>query len=229
MHFFILVLIICFLVFLFTLYSLTHDDHFIIRKDIHMEMVFNIAFLVASAGLLFSRLFYVFIYPKPVFFNPLGFLLFPYFPGLSLVGGMLVGGIFLIAYLSYRKMPILKFLDLFSIALLSALPFGFLGELVLLRRLEYSIIFNFLIFLILLLIFIRFIFSLSFRGDLKSGSLCFLFLFSFSLAYLLSKLFAGLQNFPILNFENILLILTLVLSAVFFVKQEFLAKPKTDR
>jgi len=99
MQFFIIVLIIDFVLFLFRLYHVANDDYVLIKKNKTLEDVFNVAFITALIALLISRFFHVFLNPQPVFLNPLGFLLFPYFPGLSLTGGVIGGSIFLLFYL----------------------------------------------------------------------------------------------------------------------------------
>ncbi len=227
MHLLIFVLIICFFIFLFSLYFLANDDLIIIRKDMPMDKVFNTAFLTAFAALFFARFFYVIFYPREVFFNPLGFLLFPYFPGLSLLGGVLGGSLFLTVYAKYQKLPVAKIFDFFAIAFLSCLPIGFLGFFILAGK-NYlpNFIFSFLIYSIFFLIFIKVALPASFRGIIKSGSLGAIFLLYFSVATFLSGIISNFKNFKLVSLENFIILILLIVSSALILKQEIVGKKK---
>src|ERR1035437_892356 len=111
-----IILLTCFFIFLYLLYYLSRDDFVIVRKDISMERIFNLAFLTAIVSLFFSRLFFVLESFDPKFSNPLGFLAIPYFPGLSLIGAIAGAEVFIFLYSSFRKLPIGKMLDLFALS-----------------------------------------------------------------------------------------------------------------
>src|ERR1035437_128302 len=100
-----IILLICFFIFLYLLYYLSRDDFVIVRKDISMERIFNLAFLTLIISLFFSRLFFVLEKMDPKLLNPLGFLAIPYFPGLSLIGGILGAGVIIFLYSRFRKLP----------------------------------------------------------------------------------------------------------------------------
>ena len=155
MQFFIIVLLVCFVVFLYVLFVIN-------RKNISLESIFNMAFLTAIFALFFSRLFYVLIHPRPVFFTILGFMLFPYFPGLSLIGATLGGLIFLLPYLKSKKIPVGKIFDLFALSCLSTLPVGYLG-LIILSGNSIRSIFLLIVYTLTLIISAKFIFPLSLR------------------------------------------------------------------
>src|SRR3990167_7392925 len=106
MQFFIIILILGLVVFMFSLFMLSHDDFVLLRKNVSMDKVFNIAFITALISLLFSRIFYVASNPEPVFFSPLGFMVFPYFPGLSVVGGVIGSLIYAIILSRNKELPI---------------------------------------------------------------------------------------------------------------------------
>ena len=93
MGFFILVLLVCLLLFLGSLYFLASDDLVLLRKDTSLERVFDMALVMTFSSLLSARILYVVLNPGPGFLNPLVFFLFPYFPGLSLTGA-LIGALF---------------------------------------------------------------------------------------------------------------------------------------
>ena len=102
MQFFILVLLVCLFIFLFCVYFLAKDDLILLRKDVSMEKFFNLTFLGTIFCLLSARLFYGIFHATTILLNPIVLLLFPYFPGLSLVGGVIGGAIFFL-YLYFVK------------------------------------------------------------------------------------------------------------------------------
>ncbi|MDP2649635.1 MAG: prolipoprotein diacylglyceryl transferase, partial [bacterium] len=129
MQFFILVLMVCLFIFLYCVYVLANDDFIFLRRDVTMEKLFNMIFLGAFISLFGSRLFYGFFHAKGILVNPLVFLLIPYFPGLSLLGGVVGAGVYFL-FLAKRKensLPLGRISDFFSIAFLISLPIGFLG------------------------------------------------------------------------------------------------------
>lgn len=121
----VLLFIFCFLVFLFCLYSLGNDDLVMLRKNVTAEKIFNLAFLLGFVFLLFARIFYVAFNFRPGFLNPLVFFLFPYFPGLSLMGGV-VGTIIFLSIFTAKKLPGQRFFDLYALCFLLALAIGLL-------------------------------------------------------------------------------------------------------
>jgi len=223
MQFFIIVLLICFIVFLYALYILAKDDFVINRKNISIENIFNTAFLTAISALFFARFFYVLIYPKPVFFTVLGFFLFPYFPGLSLIGAALGGLVFFIPYLKNKNIPIGKAIDLFALGFLSALPVGYLGLIVLTGNSLRSM-FLFIIYVLTLIVSAKLIFPLSLRGKLRDGLFGVAFISFLSLFNLLAS-FLNKKPYTIFSVENIVFLVILIVSLVFIIYQEFLDKP----
>lgn len=220
-----LVLLFCFLVFLYILYYLSKDDFIIVRKDISLEKIFNLAFLGGFSSLIFSRIFYVLFNPSPQFFNPLVFLAFPYFPGLSLIGGVIGGFLFIYFYSGYKKMPVGKMLDLFAMSFISVLPIGFLITFLLLMgktSLFYNLLFIFTF--IMFLFFAKIINPFSLRGEIKDGSLGLIFISLFSLIYFIIKLFLSIKTFSFLDLENIILLISLFSSLVMLVNQEIMNK-----
>ncbi len=219
MHFFIIVLAICFFIFLFSLFSLTHDDFVLLRKDISEKNIFDIAFLLIPAALFFSRLFYVFFHPSLNFLNPLYFLLFPYFPGLSLVGGILGGGLSLFLIFSVKKMPVLRLMDLFMMAFISSMPVGVLGYFILSGQKLLSLIFIFEIvsYVFLLFVFIFIAFPKFLKGRVKEGTMSTLFLLFFSASSLIEKIIVKSLSFKT---EEIIYSILLIASTVIIVKKE---------
>src|ERR1035437_4745678 len=213
MHFLIFVLIICFIIFLFSLYFLANGDLIIVRKDMPMDKVFNTAFLTAFVALFFARFFYVIFYPREVFFNPLGFLLFPYFYGLSLLGGVLGGSVFLTLYAGYQKLPVGRTFDFFAVAFLSILPIGILGFFILTGKSYFpSLAFSFLAYVVLFVLFIKIMLRASIRGKIKNGNLGTIFLFCFSIVTFLSGIISNFKNFKLISLENFTILVLLVIS-----------------
>jgi hypothetical protein len=225
----VLVLLICFFIFFYTVYYLSHDDFVLVRKDIPIGAVFSLTFLMTLFSLFLSRLFFVLSYSSGEFLNLLGFLDFNSFPGLSLIGAIAGSEIFIYLYCDYKKMPAGRIFDLFSLSFIGVLPIGFLLNLIIhLGRVGVfdNIILVFSIFLVLL--FAKVIYPFSVKGEIKDGSLGFMFVAIFSCIYFLTKLFLDLKNFSFLNLENILILITLFSSLMLLLKQEimdrFLAK-----
>lgn len=231
MQFMIIVLLVCFFLFLYVLYFLSKDDFVILRRDIPLDRIFNIAFLASVLSLISSRLFYVISDPKPIFLNPLGFLLFPYFPGLSQIGAVIGGLIFVILYSNWKKMPSGKFLDLFAFSYLSVMPIGYLGLILLnLRSPHMQHIVSFFIYILVLVIFGKLLLPYSYKGVIKDGSLGLLFLITFSsITFLLNVIFnfQGISFF--LKIENIGLIVLFASSVIFLFEQEMVSKVWTKK
>ena len=112
----ILIIFVCFFLFLFITYYLGRDDFVLTRKDILVSKVFSLAVLTGLIALFSARFVFVLSYPTSVLLNPLGFLAFYYYAGLSLVGAMVGSEIFIYAYCKYKKMPAGKIFDLFTLS-----------------------------------------------------------------------------------------------------------------
>ncbi len=229
MQFFILVLLICFFIFLYCVYVLSNDDFIFLRRDITMEKLFNIIFLGGLVSLFSSRLFYGIFHAVNILSNPFLFLLIPYFPGLSLLGGVVgIGAFFL--FLATRKknlLPLGRMLDFFSIAFLISLPVGFIGFLMFAADNTAFIKVGSLAagYFVLFIIFLRFLLPRLLNGKLKEGTIAFIFLICFSIVSLISNAFPqiSLLNYST-NFQNLILITILIASAFFLIKQEDLLK-----
>lgn len=219
MNFFIVILFLCLIVFLFIVYALSRDDFVILRRDVSMEKIFNAALLASLVTIFSARLFYVFFNPNDLYLNPLGFLLFPYFPGLSLAGALLGGSAFLLFYLNLKNLPTGRLVDFFGIGFLVSFPLGFIGQYFLSGN-RPSIGFGISLLLIAatVALFIKFILPLTLGGKLKDGSLGFGVLASISL---LSIIISTIENRGLVpSGELTIFVVMLVFSIVFLVKQE---------
>lgn len=112
------------LIFLFLTFLLARDDFLFIRRGVVLDDVFNVVFLALPVVILSARVFYVFLHPSVRFLNPLVFLIIPYFPGLSIVGGIIGAWLFVSIYTKKKKMPTQRLLDILSIAFLFSLSLG---------------------------------------------------------------------------------------------------------
>jgi len=217
MQYFILVLLICLFIFLYCVYVLANDDFIFLRRDVTMEKLFNIIFLGSFVSLFTARLFYGFFHARSIFSGPLAFMLFPYFPGLSLLGGVVGAGAYLLFIKKSREnlLPLGRISDFFSIAFLISLCVGFIGFLLFSEEGMDMVKISFLaiIYFVLFIIFLKFFLSRLLTGKFKEGTISLLFLICFSLINLISNAFSKISILDYLkNFENIILILILFLS-----------------
>lgn len=227
MQFFILVLLVCLFTFLYCVFVLSNDDFIFLRRDVTMEKLFNIVFLASFVSLFGARLFYGFSAVK-IFANPLKFLLIPYFPGLSLLGGVVGIGAYLLFLLRRRDnlLPIARISDFFSLAFLISLPIGFVGFLLFSEK---SISFikpaaQALAYFVLFITFITLFLPRLLNGKFKEGTITFLFLISFSIVSLVSNAFFKIHILEYFkNFENIILILIFGTSLIMLIRREGLS------
>jgi prolipoprotein diacylglyceryltransferase len=190
-----------------------------------MERVFNLAFLTSLVALFSSRLFFAIFNGNPQFFKPLIFFAFPYFPGFSLVGGLLGGSLFIYIFSTLRKLPAGKMFDLLIMSFASVLPLGFLLTFMLLLG-KTTTFFNILLVssLLVFLAFAKIIFPFSSRGEVRDGSVGLIFLAVFSLLYFLVKMFLNIDTFSLFEFENLVLLVSLFSSLVLLINQEIMNK-----
>jgi len=220
-----LVLLICFLLFLYIIYYLSRDDFVLTRKDVPVVKVFSAVFLTLIIALFSARLIFVLSNPAPVLLNPLGFLAFYNYAGLSLIGAIAGAEIFIYFYCQYQKMPVGKIFDLFILAFIGVLPIGLIGNFILsFGKVELIENLLFIFSLFLLLLFGKIIYPFSAKGEIKDGSLGFIFVALFSLLYFLTKLFLNIKDFSFLNPENVLLLVMLFSSLILLLNQEIMDK-----
>lgn len=223
MHFFIFVLLLSFFIFLFSLFSLANGDLPLLRKDISLEKIFNTAFIDSLISLFFARLVYGVFNATNILINPFIFLLFPYFPGLSLVGGIVGGTLFLIMLAKIRNMPVGRLFDFFAVSFLSAMPVGFLGYFILSKIKLFSPmpLFSLISYVVLLALFIKYFLPSLSKGNFKDGTVGLLFLICFSLISITANIISEFNGFYFFRKpENIALIIIFLSSVSLFIKQE---------
>lgn len=207
---------ICAVIFLFTLYVLSREDFVFMRKNVSVYDVFDVAVIVSLFALFFARLFYVFFHFSETYLNPLVFFLVPYFPGLSLTGGV-IGAMLALYFLTKRKKyPSGRFFDFFAFAFLASLPIASLGYIMageknLLFALLPVFYYSFLFLFFLKILLPRFL-----TGQMRDGMLGFLLLMNyalFSLVMLMLRSVNGKQSLfiPETGVLGCLFVLALVL------------------
>lgn len=228
MHFFIIVLIICMVLFLYRLYHLANDDYILLKKNITLEQIFNCAIVISLISLLIARIFYVIFNPAPVFFSVLGFLIFPYFPGLSLTGAFVGGSLSLLAMCKYKNFPTGRVFDFFSLSFLFVLPSAYLGYFLLSRSLSAGGLFELIGYSVILIFASIYLFPKSSTLELKDGTVSLLFIIFFSLISLLGDAIdhAGIYYFTH-HLENFILLIMLIISVILISKQEIFGRIKT--
>ena len=191
----ILILIPAFLVFLYCLYKVIKDDYVFIRRNISLEQVFDVALVIVFVSLVFLKL-----------------SLF-----LAILGGM--GFLYLIA--KYKKIPLGRLFDFFTLAFVVALPVGYAFSAFLLRDyLLFLSLTNAFLYSVFALFSGKFIYPRLMSRELKEGSLHILFLIFFCFVSFLDLIIIYQKNkFPLVTLENILLIIFFFFSLFLFFKQ----------
>ncbi len=220
MQYGIFLLLFLFLIFLFILFAFCRDDFVLFRKNVDMEKVFNLAFLIGITGLFFSRFFYVLLYFNSLYLNPLAFVLFPYFPGLSLPGGLLGGSLGLAFLLRGKKYPEGRLFDFFILAFSLTL---IIDQLLVFGG-EYLLIKQFMSVLLANAVVIFSFFLLSYRvfkqHGLKEGSVGLALVFFISIVSIVSILFPKHSTMLYVYKEVSVWSIVCLLSLFFFLRQE---------
>lgn len=184
------IVIFCFFIFFYSLYILGKDDYVLIRKNLSLEQLFDFAFIGIFAGLILARVLSIVFHPAARGTSFISQLFSPTGAGFYLTS--IVLGCMLVLYLmgKYRKLPIGRLFDFFSLALLSALPAGYLLSILFAKRSEIIYyVFPGIFYLIAQVFFWRFLLPNIISGKLRDGTLCSLFLLTFSSISLFVSLF----------------------------------------
>src|SRR5262245_59018409 len=99
-----LVIIPALLIFLYSLYKLSGDDHVLIRKNISLEQMFDVAFGTLWISLLVSRIYFFLVDQKLI--NNFFVAFFTTKGGLSLAGAVVGGICALYGIGKYKKIPL---------------------------------------------------------------------------------------------------------------------------
>lgn len=224
----IIVLLVSLIIFLFSIHALSSDDVVLLRKNIQMEKIFNMAIYTILFGMFISRVVFIADNFDPAFLNPLVFLLFTYFPGLSLVGSVLGGGTFLTFQAKRKKYPVGRLLDVFSLAGLSSLAVGLVsyGLLTNTQRIP-----NILAALTFFWVFLA-LYKLFIKSAFRDGSLALISFSFFSFIAIILRVIEFFHNpQQLLSLETVLLAAFFLATLVFLVRFENLLSyfPKVMR
>lgn len=223
MIFYFLFLLFGLIAFLFTLFEMGKDDTVFIRKNISLDELFTLAFLATGVGIFFSRFFYVAFHFTTAYLNPLVFFLVFYFPGLSFPGGLLASCIFLFFYARKKKMPLGHTLDFFGLALLSAMPFGYIANLFLEPFSPFKHVFLPVIVWALFVIGVGILLPRTLRRELKSGTLGTSSILVVSFINFLTNVLSSVNNgLFLLSSADFISIFMFVVALLFFIKQEYI-------
>jgi len=233
MEYFIVVLFICLIVSLFCLHFLSRDDLIFLRKDVSLERIFNFSFVTFFVGLFFARFFYAIFNNAGMLTKPLVFFLFPYFPGLSLTGGILGGTLFLLYFLRTKNMLVERIFDFFSISVLASLPIGYLGYFLFMlpKKFSLEILILIVIYAILFFVFIKILcFDFLFKGKLRDGSIGLLFIALFSLISLIVNTVDQFKDQKFIDYpENYILLGAFLIAVVLLIDKENLLEKIAKR
>jgi prolipoprotein diacylglyceryltransferase len=213
--------VFCFFIFLYSLYVLAKDDYVLIRKNLSLEQLFDYAFIGVFTGIVLARILSIFFYPA-IGKSFVSQLFSPVDAGFTLTG--VVFGCALVLYLigKYRKLPVRRLFDFFSLALLSSLPFGYLINIFFVKKNEiiYYLIPG-ILYLGIQIFFWKFLLSRIINNELKDGSLSSLFLLTFSLLSLFVSLFYKFKRSSLrFDIEDFLLMGIFLGSFVFLLRNE---------
>lgn len=218
-------LIVCFFTFLFTLYGLSKDDFILLRKNISMDQVFNIAIVALAVGLFFARVLFIATHFTVSFLNPLVFLALPYFPGLSIVGGVIGFVVFILYFASRQKVPTQRLFDFSTVSLLVAMGAGYGLQIVIhlvgrkpLSLIEYIIP---LVLLVLTLVFFFLLLPRYRRGEMKDAHLGLTFLACFFASTLLTDILEnGKKLLVVIGVEGLISLGILIFALSLLLKKE---------
>ncbi|MDO8639813.1 MAG: prolipoprotein diacylglyceryl transferase [bacterium] len=225
MIFTIFLLVFCFLVYLFCLFLLTREDFLLIRKGISTEQIFNYVFLIAFVALFSSRLSYVAFNFDKSFLNPLVFLLFTHFPGLSLAGAVIGGGLFSCLLFKNKNVPLAHGLDLLAISFLCSLTLGSFINLLTMIKTGFPAVLIFPFLSLVIFVFMSIIYHKS--RAIKDGGITCLSLILFSaLSFIGVHIFK--KPFLIKGEDFLFLGIIMVSIFIFLIQQKILKLPQRN-
>ena len=215
-----IILLPALVVFLFSLYRLVKDDYIFIRKGISLEQSFDLAFIIFWISLFFSRLFFLLFH-----FIPKQNIFLAFFSlkngGLSLTGAIMGGIIALYIFGRYKKLPLGRLSDFFSLSFLYALPVGLLVSAFFTNKNQLLYLFlNVIIYFVVLLFFVQFLYPKILNRTLKEGILSILFTLTFSTISLLTSLLSSIKHIQLfLTTQNAATLLLFFFSIFLLIKE----------
>lgn len=212
MIYFILLILVLFIS-LFVLYILTRQDFVLLRQNISLAQIFDLAAISFLAAFLVGRLFFILDNFMFGLFNVLRFFHLIRFPGISTIG-FFIGGAVSIYFLFGKKKGMGRIYDIFAISFFPLYSFFLISQKIVLKTIYFPIILS----VILIFIFGFFVRSHN-KYILKDGSISLLFLLIISLISFIFEIFDKTKHVLFLNF-TLMQIITLpvfLFSIVLFV------------
>jgi prolipoprotein diacylglyceryltransferase len=155
------------------------------------------------------------------------FLAFPYYPGLSLGGGIIGGVIFMYLTCKRKRYPFLRIFDFIGLSFLAAIPYGMLGTLFIHSLTVYSAVFITILYLSFFLFFFKVLYPKLLKGDVKEGRMGLYFLLGYGAFSLLLSIVnhqKGIISF--FGFEDLLSLLIFIISLFCYIRLERQSKRK---
>lgn len=119
--------ILGYIIAVFFVFRSARGDIAMIRAHISEEVIFDIVIFTTLFGLLGARITYLALHFQDFGLEPLKWILFTYFQGLYLVGGIFGALAFLFFFAKAKKYPLFVLLDYLTLGFLIAAPFGYIG------------------------------------------------------------------------------------------------------
>lgn len=215
-----LIAIPAFVLFLYFIFKLVKDDYVFIRKNISLEQMFDLTFIVIWISLFFARVFFFIFHPlsdKNIFLTFFSFQV----QGFSLVGFVLGGIVAVYLIGKYKKFPLGRLFDFFTLAFIMALPLGFLSSAAFTRNFQLLLsLGNALVYFIFAIFSWKYIYPKINSRELKEGNLPVVFALFFSTVSLINATLLQQEGkITLISLESILLFFVVLLSLGIFIKQ----------
>ncbi len=187
------------IIFLYTLYKLCKDDHVFLRRNVRSEHFFDIAFIALAACWVLYKLIYS--------LNP-GILVFT-----------LTGAVSLFSLGKYKKIPIGRLFDFFSLSFLSSLPLWYLIRGILDKGNDRFVeIFFAIIYLATAAFFIKKLLPRLMSRNIKEGIISTYFIIFISLSSISLFIYKFITiNARIFTLENIISVTLLIITTILLI------------
>ena len=201
----ILLLIPSFIIFLFTLHKLIKDDHVFLRRNVKVEQVFDIAFFVILIDIVLGQLKYI---PESLYLNNV----------------ISVAVVILYLFGKYKKLPLGRLYDFFTLSFLNTLPFiFFVNSFFSNKNQKIYFISGTIFYIFVSLFFLRSLFRKLTNRSLKEGNITIYFLIIYSTFTLIYSILISLAtHVEFVTTENLYILLQFFFSLIFIIKQKFL-------
>lgn len=208
---------------------LAKDDFMLLRKNVTLEHLFNITFMFTVFGLFIGRIGYIIEHPSTDYINPLVFLLFPYFPGISLSFALAGVATFIWWNTKRKKLPFGRMFDVYTLAFLPVFAVGMFIEgivAIIFKQQFLPLIIGAVVVCILSILCYHF-FQ---KNKFQDGNIGFLGLSIFAFIHLIMRIFQrGIMHSMQVSIEDICLFVIFVSFLCICLKQEKIFKKVQKR